>query len=381
MKRIAILGSTGSVGVNVLRVIKEFRSQFKIVGLTTYKNISLLEKQIKDFNPQMVAIHDLTSAKRFRLKGKIKIFEGMDGLIKVATDKRVDLVVICIAGASALLPLVESIKKSKDIALASKEPLVMAGELIKKFLRIYNARIIPVDSEHSAIFQCLDGRDRKEVRRLILTSSGGPFRLTERKKFENIEPKDALKHPCWRMGKKITIDSATLMNKGLEIIEARWLFDLPVEKIEVLIHPQAIVHSLVEFVDGSVLALLGITDMRLPIQYALTYPQRYPASYRYLDLARIKNLTFEKPDFKKFPALLLAYDVARKGKSFPCVLNASDEVCVEAFLQKKIKLPQIPLIISQVLRKHTPVKLDTVEDVLLVDSWARKETWKIIKEE
>ncbi|MCM8784273.1 MAG: 1-deoxy-D-xylulose-5-phosphate reductoisomerase [Candidatus Omnitrophica bacterium] len=380
MKRIAILGSTGSVGRSVLEVVRTLRKQFKIVGLTANRNLSLLDKQIKEFKPRMVAVQDLKSANMFGLKGKTKVLKGIEGVVRVATEEEVDLVVVCIAGASALLPLLESIKKSKEIALASKEPIVMAGELINRLCRSHKSRIIPIDSEHSAIFQCLNGRDKNEVRRVILTSSGGPFRLTQRSKLEKIEPKEALKHPRWDMGKKITIDSATLMNKGLEIIEARWLFDLPLEKIDVLIHPQAIVHSLVEFVDGNVLALLGVTDMRLPIQYSLTYPERYPVAFEYLDLVKVKNLTFEKPDFKKFPSLKLAYEVACKGKSFPCVLNASDEVCVEAFLGKKIKLTQIPGMISEVIKKHKPLDLETFEDVMSVDTWARRETQSIIRE-
>ncbi|MCM8778686.1 MAG: 1-deoxy-D-xylulose-5-phosphate reductoisomerase [Candidatus Omnitrophica bacterium] len=380
MKRIAILGSTGSVGVNVLKVVSALKDKFKVVGLTTYRNLSCLRKQIAEFHPEIVVVQDSASAERFKVKEKIDFFTGMDGLVKLVANGRVDLVVICIAGANSLLPLVESIKRKKEIALASKESMVMAGELLVNLCQEKKVRIIPIDSEHSAIFQCLHGRETDAVRRIILTSSGGPFRLTQRKKLEKIEPSEALKHPCWKMGKKITIDSATLMNKGLEIIEARWLFNFPVEKIEVLIHPEAIVHSLVEFIDGNILALLGITDMRLPIQYALTYPQRFPTKLKYLDLAKVRKLTFEKPDFKKFSALNLAYEVAYKGRSFPCVLNASDEVCVEAFLQNKIRLTQIPLIISRVIKKHKPVNFENVEEVLAVDKWAREETYKIIGE-
>lgn len=256
----------------------------------------------------------------------------------------------------------------------------MAGELLSRLCQEKQVKLIPIDSEHSAIFQCLEGKNLAEVRRVILTSSGGPFRLTQKKKLERIKPQEALKHPRWKMGKKITIDSATLMNKGLEIMEAKWFFNLPLQKIEVLIHPEAIVHSLVEFIDGNVFALLGITDMRLPIQYALTYPRRLPSKLKYLDLTKVKNFTFEKPDFRKFPALSLAYEVAYKGRSFPCVLNASDEVCVEAFLDKKIKITEIPAVISKVIKKHHQVDLETVEDVLGVDRWAREETYKIIKE-
>lgn len=379
MKYIAVLGSTGSVGVNVLKVISEFKDKFKVSGLTTYRNLNLLKKQIAQFNPKMVAIQDLEVAKDFKIKNRIKVFKGIEGLVRVATDREIDMVIVCTMGSSSLLPLIESIKSRKEISLASKEPIIMAGELINRLCQKYQVKLIPIDSEHSAIFQCLNGRDIREVRRIILTSSGGPFRLTKKEDFENIKPEDALKHPCWKMGKKITIDSATLMNKGLEIIEARWLFNLPLEKIEVVIHPEAIVHSLVEFIDGNILALLGITDMRLPIQYALTYPKRYPTSLKFLDLTKVKSLTFEKPDFKKFPSLNLAYEVAYKGKSYPCVLNASDEVCVEAFLQGKIKITQIIPIISEVIKRHRSVSLNTIEDVLKIDNWARGETYKLIR--
>ncbi len=380
MKRIAILGSTGSVGINVLRVIQALRGQFKVVGLTTNTNIGLLHKQIEEFAPKIVAVQDGRSAAQFKtqLSKKINFFSGLEGVIKVAVDREVELVVICIAGGTSLLPLIESIKQRKKIALASKEAVVMAGELVNRLCRRHRVKIIPVDSEHSAIFQCLNGRDIREVKRIILTSSGGPFHLLRREKLEKAGPRDALRHPRWQMGKKISVDSATLMNKGLEVIEARWLFDTPAEKIEVLIHPEAIIHSMVEFVDGNILALLGITDMRLPIQYALTYPRRCQTDLSALDLVSRGKLTFQRPDFEKFPCLRLAYEAAGKGRSFPCVLNAADEVCVDAFLKEKINLPQIPRIISEVMKRHRSIDLDDVESVLSIDRWARNETHKII---
>lgn len=382
MKRIAILGSTGSVGVNVLKVVRSLKGKFEVFGLTTNTNISLLRKQIEEFKPYLVAINDEKSAARFGkdFPKKREVFSGIEGVIKVAIDPKVDLVVICIAGTPALLPLIESIKNRKQVALANKEAVVMAGELINKLCLKYQVKIIPIDSEHSAIFQCLNGRDINDVRRIILTGSGGPFNLIQKEKLETMGPRQALRHPRWRMGKKITIDSATLMNKGLEIIEAHWLFKIPVEKIEVLIHPEAIIHSLVEFVDGNILGLLGVTDMRLPIQYALTYPQRYPNNFVPLDFAAIGKLTFQKPDLEKFPCLELACEAAYKGKSFPCVLNATDEVCVDAFLEGRIKLTSIPEIIGRVLRLHKPVGLENIEQVLSVDRWARNTVNKIIEE-
>jgi len=381
MKRIAILGSTGSIGINVLRVIRALPREFRVVGLTANTNITLLKKQIEEFNPRLVAVYDTKAASQFKpdIHKKIKFFSGVEGLLKVATDREVDLVVVAIAGEVAIIPLIESIKKKKEIALASKEAIVMAGELVNRLCRQHKVKIIPIDSEHSAIFQCLNGRNPKDVKRIILTSSGGPFHRVKKEQLRNMGPRQALRHPRWRMGKKITIDSATLMNKGLEIIEAHWLFNMALDKIEVLIHPEAIIHSLVEFVDGNILGLFGPTDMRLPIQYALTYPGRLRSNLAGLDFAAIGKLTFKKPDFEKFPCLGLAYDVASKGKSFPCVLNAADEVCVDAFLENKIKLTQIHEIISRVLRLHKPVQLRDIRQVFSIDGWARDETHKIIE--
>jgi 1-deoxy-D-xylulose-5-phosphate reductoisomerase len=380
MKRVAILGSTGSVGVNVLQVIRDLKDQFKVVGLTTNTNINLLHKQIEEFNPRVVAVQDGKSASQFKTitPKKMNFFSGLEGIVKVAVNRGVDLVAICMAGGMSLIPLIESIKQRKKIALASKEAIVMAGEMVNRLCCKYGARIIPIDSEHSAIFQCLNGKDIRDVKRTILTSSGGPFHLLKKERLEEMGPRQALKHPRWRMGKKISIDSATLMNKGLEIIEAHWLFNIPVEKIEVLIHPEAIIHSMVEFVDGNILGLLGQTDMRLPIQYALTYPRRYNSSLPSLDFASVRQLTFAQPDSLKFPCLELAYEVAKRGKSFPCVLNAADEVCVEAFLKEKIKLTSIAGIIARVLKLHKPVELKNIEQVFSVDRWARNEVSKII---
>ncbi len=382
MKNIAILGSTGSVGVNVLKVIKSLSGEFKVTGLTTNTNTLLLKKQIKEFNPSMVAVNgreDLSLAKMSPGKGR-DVFKGVEGLIKVATAKEVDLVVICISGKASLLPLVEAIKSKKQIALASKEAIVMAGEIINRLCEKNGVKILPIDSEHNAIFQCLNGRDIKGVKRLILTGSGGPFNFMKKNELKRVSPCQALRHPRWNMGKKITIDSATLMNKGLEIIEASWFFGVPVERISVLIHPEAIIHSMVEFIDGNILALMGLADMRLPIQYALTYPKRQKNNLAVLDLAKAGKLTFYQPDLEKFPCLKLAKEAATEGRSFPCVLNAADEVCVEAFLKKKIKFNQIPEIIDRVLEAHKPISLDNIKEVFLTDAWARVKAERIINQ-
>ncbi|MCX5657045.1 MAG: 1-deoxy-D-xylulose-5-phosphate reductoisomerase [Candidatus Omnitrophica bacterium] len=382
MKRIAILGSTGSVGVNVLKVIKSLDGEFKVIGLTANTNTCLLKKQIKEFNPSMVAVNiqeDLSLTKMSPRRGR-GVFKGIEGLIKVATAKEVDLVVICISGKASLLPLIEAIKSRKQIALASKEAIVMAGEIVNRLCEKNRVKIFPIDSEHNAIFQCLNGRDIKGVKRLILTGSGGPFNFMKKNELKSVSPRQALRHPRWDMGKKITIDSATLMNKGLEIIEARWLFGIPVERISVLIHPEAIIHSMVEFIDGNILALMGLADMRLPIQYALTYPKRQKNNLAVLDLVKLGKLTFYQPDLEKFPCLKLAKEAAAESKSFPCVLNAADEVCVEAFLKKRIKFNQIPEIIKRVLEVHKPVSPDNIKEVFLIDAWARAKAEKIINQ-
>lgn len=382
MKKIAILGSTGSVGVNVLKVIKSLHGEFKVTGLTANINTCLLKKQVEKFNPSMVAVNgpeDLSLTKACMRRG-IDIFKDAEGLIKIATAKEVDLVVICISGKASLLPLIEAIRERKQIALASKEAIVMAGEIINKLCEKNKVRILPVDSEHNAIFQCLNGRDIKGVKQIILTGSGGPFNFIKKNELKRVTLSQALRHPRWNMGKKITIDSATLMNKGLEIIEAHWLFGIPVERISVLIHPEAVIHSMVEFIDGNILALMGLADMRLPIQYALTYPERQKNNLAVLDLARLGKLTFYQPDLEKFTCLKLAKEAAGEGKSFPCVLNAADEVCVEAFLNKRIKFNQISEIINRVLEVHKPVSPDNIKEVFLIDTWARAKAEKIINQ-
>jgi 1-deoxy-D-xylulose-5-phosphate reductoisomerase len=378
MKKVAIIGSTGSIGINSLKVISQLRRDFSVVGLTAYRNVDLLERQIKDFSPHTVAVKDDCIADlKSRVNGTVDVLK-QDGFSRVAGLKDADIVVIATSGASALKPLLAAIRAGKTIALANKEALVMAGAVIMKAAKKYGARIIPVDSEQSAIFQCLLGRDKNEISKIYLTASGGPLKTLARKEFSRVSLKEVLRHPRWKMGRKITVDSATMMNKGLEVIEAMWLFGVGVEDIKILIHPQAIIHSMVEFIDGSIIAQLAITDMRLPIQYALTYPDRKASRLPSLDLVKLRQLTFEQPDYEKFPCLKLAYQAAKKGGSLPCVLNAANEVAVAAFLNHDAGFNDIPQAIKKVMRKHKPVANPGLEEILAADDWARREAKEII---
>ncbi|MBA7641335.1 1-deoxy-D-xylulose 5-phosphate reductoisomerase [subsurface metagenome] len=373
-RKIVVLGSTGSVGINTLRVVESLGDRFQIIGLTARKNINLLEKQIKKFHPKIVALADKKSAQELYGRFKsIRILSGQEGVIEVARLKEADLVVSAIVGASGLIPTLEAIKAKKTLALANKEALVMAGEIVMQEIHKRRVGILPVDSEHSAIFQCLKGERKEDVSRIILTASGGPFLNFSLKRLKLVTPQEALKHPAWEMGKKITIDSATLMNKGLEVIEAHHLFGIDIDRIEVVIHREAIVHSLVEFVDGAMLAHLGTPDMRLPIQYALTYPERLPTPLEKLDLTKIRRLTFQKPDTRKFPCLKLAYEAARIGGTAPAVLNATNEIAVSLFLKKKIGFMEIPRMIKKVLNGHKPIKNPALSEILKADAWAREE--------
>lgn len=374
MKRIAILGSTGSIGKTTLDVIFSLKKEFDVVALTADSDIETLYKQIKRFRPKFVGVNNVYKAKQLKssLNSSVKIFEGSDGIKNIASLSGVDLVVLAISGSDALSPLLSAIEAKKKICLANKEALVMAGNIIMKKAKQKKVSIIPIDSEQSAIFQCLKGYDIKDVQRIYLTASGGPLASKPKKHFKNLKPSDVLKHPRWKMGKKITVDSATLMNKGLEVIEAKWLFGIDIEKIEVVVHKEAIIHSLVEFVDGAMLAQLGITDMRLPIQYALTHPRRIPANNS-LDLIKLARLHFAKPDTKKFPCLRLAYEAARDDGSAPCVLNASNEIAVGAFLDHRIKFSSIPKIVERVLEKHKVIKNPNLSQILKADTWARQE--------
>ena len=387
MKKVAILGSTGSIGLNTLDVLDHILStEFEVCGLSAKENLDLLDSQILKYKPEVACLIDEKKAGELREKVKdceVEIFSGQEGLVRVAAHKEADVVVTAVVGAAGLIPTLEAIKRGKRIALANKETLVMAGEIIIREAKKSGSEILPVDSEHSAIFQCLEGRDPAQIKRIILTASGGPFR--DRKDLSTITPKEAMAHPTWKMGDKISIDSATLMNKGLEVIEACYLFGLPPSRISVLIHPQSIIHSMVEFTDGSYLAQLGIADMRIPIAYALTYPRRFPNELEELDLVRIGNLTFEAPDKDRFPCLGLAYQAVEAGGTMPAVLNAANEVAVEYFLKEKIGFLDIPKIVQEVMKRHKKSPAldsdrgegNSLEEILAADAWVREEARKI----
>jgi len=363
MKKIAVLGSTGSVGRQALEVVRRHPDEFKIVGLACYHQSPLIKKQIKEFKPEIVSITEK---------------DGGEKILKVATWPSVDLVFVSVVGIAGLLPTLEAIKAGKNIALATKEVMVAAGELVKKEAQKNNVKIIPVDSEHSAIFQCLNGEKKKELGKVYLTCSGGSFRGKTKKELQGVTVKQALNHPNWQMGAKITIDSATLMNKGLEVIEAMKLFDLDLKQIAVIIHPQSIIHSMVEFIDGSVLAQLGPTDMRFAIRYALAYPKRLVNCFPFLNLLKCGNLTFEEPDMKTFRCLELALEAAKIGGTMPLVINAVNEISVDAFLKEKVEFLKIPEIIEKVMIKHKKEKIESLEQILSIDSWARKEAELLI---
>ncbi|CUU07908.1 1-deoxy-D-xylulose 5-phosphate reductoisomerase [Candidatus Kryptobacter tengchongensis] len=374
MKNIAILGSTGSIGRNAIEVIRNFPDRFKVTYLAVNKNIELLFEQVKLLRPRGVVIFDKEKAREFSnfVNGEIEVLSGEEGLLEVVSRDDVDVVLNSLVGFSGLKPTIKAIESGKRIALANKETLVVAGEIITKLLKENNVELIPVDSEHNAIFQCLVGENVSDINRIILTASGGPFLYRDKVELENVTVEEALKHPNWKMGNKITIDSATLMNKGLEVIEAHWLFGLSVDKIKVVIHPQSVIHSMVEFVDGSIKAQLGVPDMKIPIQYALTYPERTYADYGRVDFVKLGQMTFLEPDLDKFECLRIAYEVAGIGGTYPTVLNAANEVAVEAFLNKKIKFTKIPEIIKRAIDAHKPKFNPELEDILRVDSETRK---------
>jgi 1-deoxy-D-xylulose-5-phosphate reductoisomerase len=385
-KHISILGSTGSIGVQALNVVRDLNKykdlNIQVMGLTAHKNINLLEKQAREFRPKAISITDPKLAKELapRLKDlDIKIFYGDEGLIELASLEGTNMVLNSIVGFAGLIPTLEAIRHKKTVALANKETLVVAGELIIEESKNNGVEIIPIDSEHSAIFQCLIGRDPKSVSKLILTASGGPFRGLNHRDLAYVTPSDALKHPNWEMGNKITIDSATLMNKGLEVIEAKWLFGVNEKDIEVLIHPQSLIHSMVEYIDGSIMAKLSTPDMRLPIQLALTYPKCYQNTIPKLDLIKNNSLTFEKPDKDTFPCLGLAYEALEELGTMPAVMNGANEIAVDLFLSQKIGFNQIPQLIKTVMKNHTTNKKPTINDIIKADEWARKQAitlWK-----
>jgi len=379
MKNIVILGSTGSIGVSTLDVVSRHPDKFNVVGLVGGTNIDVLSEQIHKFNPQCVSVKDAQDVtvlkKRFP---KIDFFSGQQGAVTVAGWESIDCVISAIVGAAGLLPTLEALKKGRVVGLANKESMVIAGEIMQQVAKENGAIILPVDSEHSALFQCLHGEKREAVNKLILTASGGPFFKRDKNDFKSITRAEALKHPNWSMGPKITIDSATMMNKGLEVMEARWLFDMPVAQIDVCIHPQSIVHSMVDYIDGSVIAHLGLPDMRVPIAYALSYPDRIETGVPSLKLWEKRELTFFEPDFEKFRCLKLAFDVAKSGKTYAAVLNAANEIVVEAFLKDKISFLNIAEMNEAVLNKHEAKEIKTLEDVLEADSWARKTALKLV---
>lgn len=380
MKRLAIIGSTGSIGQNTLRVVEHFSDRFKVFALAANSTAGLLAEQTAAFRPHVVAINNGAHIEEFRNRCRElgvsipEVVTGEAGLRQIASASEVDIVVSAAVGAAGIHPTYSAVASGKTVALANKEAMVIAGELLRKTASGTGSRIIPVDSEHSAIDQCLRSGQRSEVRRLILTASGGPFRETPAEKFPSITPEEALKHPTWQMGRRITIDSATLMNKGLEVIEARWLFDVAPEKIDIMVHPQSVMHSMVEFVDGSIVGQLGTADMRTPIQYALTYPDRLSSPLPPLDWTSVAKLDFTMPDRKKFPCIDLAYRAIAMGGTAPAVLNAADEVAVQAFLDRKIPFPSIPKVIAASLDAHKLTPADNLTAIIEADAWARKYT-------
>jgi 1-deoxy-D-xylulose-5-phosphate reductoisomerase len=375
MKNLSILGSTGSIGRNTLRIAEKFPEKFVVKALAARQNTALLADQITKFQPELAVVYDEALARE--LKSALPadtgtdILHGPDGYHAAATTAAVDMVVTAVVGAAGLLPTLAAIEAGKDIALANKETLVMAGELVMAKARQKTVRILPVDSEHSAIFQCLNGNRRTDLDKILLTASGGPFLNSPADAFRTFSPNDALKHPNWQMGSKITIDSATLMNKGLEVIEAKWLFGVSLEQIEVVIHPQSIIHSMVAYRDGSIMAQLGIPDMKGAIAYALSYPERLPLGQPLPDFTANAALTFQSPDTQKFPCLKLAFQAAEAGETMPAVLNAANEIAVQAFLKQKLAFDRIAQVIAQTMEKHRITRGSGLEEIQAADSWAR----------
>lgn len=381
-KKLVILGSTGSIGQNTLAVVRNFPERFQVLGLAAGRNTSLLARQIAEFGPRLVVVEDeanaLTLAREFSGR-KIEILHGDRGYERVASMRSVDLVVSAITGIAGLKPTIAALEAGKDVALANKESMVVAGNLIRKIASRTGARVIPVDSEHSGVFQCLAGQKKKYLKKIFLTASGGPFFRAPLGDLAEKTCEEALQHPRWKMGQKVTIDSATLMNKGLELIEARWLFNLKPEQLEVLIHPQSIVHALVEFIDGSVLAQLSQTDMKIPIQMALTYPERLEGSLPSLDLTEVKELEFYPVDLERYPMFKLARRALEAGMSFPVALNAANEVAVRAFLEKTIKFGEMFEVVDYCLQNHQALVLDSLEVILAVDRQTREQAYEYLK--
>lgn len=377
MKKIAILGSTGSIGTQTLEVVRE-NGDIEVTALTAGRNITLLEHQIREFRPKLAAVwaeEDAAKLKENIRDLDVKVVSGMEGLLEAAVEPSAEILVTAIVGMIGVLPTIEAVKAKKDIALANKETLVTAGHIIMPLAKENNVSILPVDSEHSAIFQSLQGGQRKALHKILLTASGGPFRGKTRAELENIQVEDALKHPNWEMGRKITIDSSTMVNKGLEVIEAKWLFDVMVDQVEVVVQPQSIIHSMVEYEDGAIIAELGTPDMKLPIHYALYYPQRRFLPGERLDFGTLSQITFEKPDMETFYGLKLAFEAGRRGGSLPTVLNAANEKAVALFLDRKIRYLQIPEIIQSCMENHKIIENPTVEEILNTE----RATYEFIK--
>jgi len=383
MKALTILGSTGSIGSNALEIVAQFPDAFKVVALTAWTRVDVLARQIVRFRPQMVAVCDDDHARRLKkllpATMDVEIVFGQAGCIQAATCAETDTVLGAMVGAAGLAPTLAAIDAGKDIALANKETLVMAGEIVMQMVAGRGVKLMPVDSEHSAIFQSMAGRGDNPIHEILLTASGGPFLTRPAHAFDTIAPQDALQHPNWSMGKKITIDSATLMNKGLEVIEARWLFDVSFEQIRVVVHPQSIVHSMVTYADGAVIAQMGIPDMKAAIAYGLSHPRRLPLDVPAPDFARIGQLTFEAPDLKRFPCLALAYQAGKQGGTFPAVLNAANEVAVAAFLDKRIPFPDIYSIIHRTLNRHCESNGSDIGLIFEADHWARQTALELIR--
>ena len=388
MKHLAILGSTGSIGQNALSVVETHPDEFVVAGLAADTSVDRVEQQVRQFRPRLVALSDEKSANQLRKRLKdiktVEVLSGPEGISAIATMAEVDLVLEAIGGGAGVLPTLEAIQSGKDLAFVNKEVLVMCGSLIMEAAKQYGARLLPVDSEISAIFQCLstvtrEGRESAEIHRLILTGSGGPFRETPLDQLSSVTPQQALQHPNWKMGEKVTIDSATMMNKGFEVIESKWFFDVELSQIEVVIHPESIIHSMIEFVDGSLLAQLGVSDMRLPIQYALTYPHRFPTAVPRLDLPQIGALHMEPVDSEKFPCLELAYSAAKVGGTLPTVLSSADEVVVQAFLNQQIGFMDIPNYLEEVMTRHDVTFQPTLDDILDADRWARSVAHELVQ--
>jgi len=383
MKNLSILGSTGSIGCNTLEIAEMFPDRFAVKALAAKNNIPLLARQIERFSPEIAVVFDEAAA--VELKGKLpagtgaEVMFGENGYNAAAAHESVDLVVVAVVGAAGLMPTLSAIAAGKNIALANKETLVMAGDIVMEQAELNHVTIFPIDSEHSAIFQCIEGNRREDVDKIILTASGGPFLNLPEKEFNKITPKDALNHPNWNMGKKISVDSATLMNKGLETIEAKCLFDVSQEMIDVVIHPQSVIHSMVSFKDGTVMAQLGIPDMKGAIAYAMAHPERLTLGQPAPDFVSIGKLTFEKPDIKKFPCLTLANTACETGRTLPAVLNAANEVAVAAFLENRLSFIKIPQLIEKTMEHHSVVTDPTLGDILEADQWARKQAEDLIK--